>query len=754
MDDLLANFNAGRAPPETASYVFRFGHELGTEGKVSQNADDVRSGESTSKRGDGEQTSDGDGELVKVGEPTSAPNQRAIATPRGTTSGETSLHTLVDLETGVNNDHSRHYSEYPISKNMKWAPSDDRSAGQVLVEGNVDEGARSPSHSVKDDVKAAPQDYVYRFGQSPRPSKQAEARSGTPLVMSQASQGMPSPSGNEKDRKEIEQTIRNEPNGHHTPTSFDASEDQFEIGKSELEGSPSEEFNHSDAPRSPVNAFANTDAKGRFHSARDKHSSKDIGSQDLHENLKVWHTQDVRRDHLFMHLHQENLDLLEENEKLQGLLRVERERPRSQGVDHRAEAAERNLWEAHTAMKRHPFVYSLIDGNGYLFHDDLLVSGKRGGVEAADRLLTEIKSHIHSFEDSKNWSIMVDYYADVKGLLVKCAKLGIAIEEEVVREFAYGFTQAQPLFDFLDIGRGKDTPHRKIHGLFHIFANNVHCKHIIFGGCHDSSYAPDLQPYISNPIDASRISLLSSYEDDWYFSGLPFEVVTFSLVFVSKSSHSASQVGANDNGYHSRGISNDSKDPKQHDATTDHAPPTISNNSTDKAITADTAIAKWQISAGRRASEPSRSNVRNSTPISRHQLVNRHSTWGPNDKVVILNVNDERVDAYMGPIDLDVAESMLDRIEERKFCQYYHLNGKCGNKFCRYRHEPRLSKEELVYLRYHVRQLPCDSGSRCGNAYCIFGHVCPNQPGCEKGRSCPFYRVHEVDQTAVRVWHP
>lgn len=117
-------------------------------------------------------------------------------------------------------------------------------------------------------------------------------------------------------------------------------------------------------------------------------------------------------------------------------------------------------------QQRHPFVYVLIDGEGYDFHEYLLQSGKAGGEEAARRLAVEIQNYLHKFDQSNSWSTMVNIYLDVIDLLGRCFTMGIVVTEECLREFIYGFTQYShgPLFEIVDIGQNREGLSSKVEG--------------------------------------------------------------------------------------------------------------------------------------------------------------------------------------------------------------------------------------------------------------------------------------------------
>lgn len=259
--------------------------------------------------------------------------------------------------------------------------------------------------------------------------------------------------------------------------------------------------------------------------------------------------------------------------------------------------------------------------------------------------------------------------------------------------------------------------------MFHLFANNVQCKHVIFGCCHNVAYAVALEPYVSNPIAASRITLLKSYENKPYFEGLPFNSVEFPHVFRSKP-YKGTDLFAGDDDY----MPDSSKQ----------------SDSSER----DEALARWQAAAN--ASIPLPARVRPQTEIQ--------SGWTADYENILLNINDERVDHELEEVDYETSESMLDRMETQRFCVFYHLQNHCLTtaalgKPCNFRHGPRLNKDELRFLRQDFRRLRCDFGSQCRKPDCLYGHVCSSlKPGCEKDSTCVFFRLHEVDKTAVKVW--
>ena len=389
-------------------------------------------------------------------------------------------------------------------------------------------------------------------------------------------------------------------------------------------------------------------------------------------------------------------------------------------------------------------------------HEDLLQRGKEGGFEAANRLHKEVSSYLQQFSEAKDWEIMVHIYVDVGGLLARCVSNDILLSDHCVRGFMLGFAQAQPLFTITDVGRGQDGSLPKVEGvfdtqqsilfdnkysseaaMFQLFVNNAQCKHLILGCCHDAAYVPTLERYTYNPIMAASITLLKSYEVVIFYNSLPFEFVEFPSVFRSTPYKETDRL-AEDNEY-LQGLQPQLDFNRTSQQTEKH--------SAKEETGTNEAIAKWQASAG------------TSWPVLAPARASAKAPLGwATEKNVLLNINDQRVDQELREVDYEISVSMLDRIEERRFCLFYHLHDSCithlTGKPCNYRHEPRLNEEELRFLKRESQRRPCSFGSGCRRPDCIYGHVCPHQPGCGRGPNCALYKFHEVDKTIVRVWSP
>lgn len=89
-----------------------------------------------------------------------------------------------------------------------------------------------------------------------------------------------------------------------------------------------------------------------------------------------------------------------------------------------------------------------------------------GGRRAASQLYTEVSDYIRSrCEDVPLGArILCRVYANVKGLSDVLVRHGDIPELSVFEDFVRGFSRGKTLFDFVDVGYGKDRADEKIIG--------------------------------------------------------------------------------------------------------------------------------------------------------------------------------------------------------------------------------------------------------------------------------------------------
>lgn len=254
---------------------------------------------------------------------------------------------------------------------------------------------------------------------------------------------------------------------------------------------------------------------------------------------------------------------------------------------------------------------------------------------------------------------------------------------------------------------------------------SLHCQHILLGYYHHSHLARLLQPYKENLSDLHRITLLKTADFAAEHALKPYNVVEFPSVFqstvdiaVDSFKPDSSKVGYSA----SSDLTEDSEQPTNHN---------------------------WPVT--RQSSNSSVSQPRNNSAGAGMPFVKHSSTWNPNRGIVLLNLNDDRIDANLGKPNPDAERSLKKRAERGRLCNDFHLRGVCHASSCSYSHEPRLSPEELITLRYWARRFPCHTGSACRSPHCWYGHMCPFD-SCFLPNTCRFRAHHDIDRTAVTVW--
>lgn len=99
-----------------------------------------------------------------------------------------------------------------------------------------------------------------------------------------------------------------------------------------------------------------------------------------------------------------------------------------------------------------------------IFKDEFLQNGEQGGRNAATQLSSTLQTYVDdNFPGIASPKIMTKIYANMKGLSDTCTRGHIINEPSVLDDFVRGFNEFIPLFDLVDIGKGK--PYDKIRGM-------------------------------------------------------------------------------------------------------------------------------------------------------------------------------------------------------------------------------------------------------------------------------------------------
>jgi len=344
-----------------------------------------------------------------------------------------------------------------------------------------------------------------------------------------------------------------------------------------------------------------------------------------------------------------------------------------------------------------------------IFNDALLQAGPDGGAEAASKLHEEITKHIESkIDDTNHFDIVVQLYCNFIGLANKLTNCGILERPADLRAWIHSFNYNQGLFNFIDVGEGKERADHKIKESLRLFINNKQCKQILFGGCHDAGYLTFLDQYKLSD-KAPKITLIQCVAEQHVIN--KYKSLNFSTVNLNSVFRSTALVDR----------------PKPVATPPSSAPTPLRRGSGNTSFTA----------ASNGASSEGKTFVF-ITPTSA-----RESNEAP--KRLYQNSKSERVDVPLFAVEDGVMKRINAKItRDGKYCNEFHLTGKCSKKSnCPYVHGERLLGQEQLALRTKARNAPCQNGSECNKPGCFYGHHCPNIRCAYP--NCYFEHLHGID---------
>ena len=102
----------------------------------------------------------------------------------------------------------------------------------------------------------------------------------------------------------------------------------------------------------------------------------------------------------------------------------------------------------------------------------MLARGEAGGLEAANILSESAAILANELVPGlpTDFKIVARIYANLKGLADVCHKAGLVATPTELEDFARGFTRGRILFDFVDVGSGKDRADEKVSGQYSALA--------------------------------------------------------------------------------------------------------------------------------------------------------------------------------------------------------------------------------------------------------------------------------------------
>lgn len=441
-------------------------------------------------------------------------------------------------------------------------------------------------------------------------------------------------------------------------------------------------------------------------------------------------------------------------------------------------------------QKTTSFVLVLVDGDGYVFDDDIISGGADGGQRAACLLDEAIKRSMreHGLDSCQ---IMVRVYANLVGLSKSLAKVNPSVgkEKRSLASFTANFTRSNDLYDFVDAGELKENTEFKIRGLFKLFVENTQCKHIYFAACHHVGYINDLSPYASY---RERITLVRNAAFHPEFAKLGLRIENFPGIFRNtplegpgigiqssgptplKGPSTPSSVNVSSNAeqdtksciFFSKGLCKYGKSCRNL-----HIKPATNSPHKTSGVGNFNDIKNWR---------EARAESQNALPFQLSNLAKHDNTFfkgagvptsasnfahgvQPQDHAqhhtdfasmlprvgsipeakIPVNKYQQRLDIYIPAPSSHDYETFKARITVHKLCNNYHVGGYCPRgDACQYDHGS--APEGVINaLKQVVFANPCPRKGDCRRLKCMYGHVC-QKPDCtyRGGKSyCKFPRT-------------
>ena len=413
-------------------------------------------------------------------------------------------------------------------------------------------------------------------------------------------------------------------------------------------------------------------------------------------------------------------------------------------------------------QERNPFVLVLIDGDGYVFDDDLVSNGAEGGQRAAQLLSDAVKRSMRK-RGLDQCRIMVRVYANLVGLSKTLAKANLTGKEKrSLAPFTANFTRSNDLFDFVDAGELEENADFKIRAMFRQFVENAQCKHTYFAGCHNVGYLNELTPYLSN---RDRITLVRTPAFHPQFSKLGLHIEDFPGIFrttplngelpimqkpvplppkivpVQQPTSAAASTAGNAevcfffqkgncrygktcrnlhvkstaNGHTGKAAGNLS-DTKNRREDTSNSKSSFQLSKSDNDFMNGHAGVTTNGINGTTAADSVQNQIDFATSLP--QAVN----IPPNQ--IPVNNDDHRLDPYVQPPSAADYDDFKARTSKQKLCNNYHVNGYCAQgDTCTYDHSP-VSQGVLNALQQIIFSNPCPRKGNCRRTNCLYGHIC------------------------------
>ena len=272
-----------------------------------------------------------------------------------------------------------------------------------------------------------------------------------------------------------------------------------------------------------------------------------------------------------------------------------------------------------------------------------------------------------------------------------------------------GFNRSHPLSDFVDAGHHKEAADSKMKANLELYYRNFHCKHIIFGGSADSSYAGFLSPFSLPGAINDRITLLEG-------APFPFDLRKVAQSFRQTSFKSVfrpTKIQVLSNG--TQPVTIGMKRPAQDALASSRDRPSL------QAVTAVITPPKPQPGPNPQ-----------SAPAATFAL----------SPFIFQNKFGQRLDVPLN-IDREYLQFLYDK--NARLCNNFYLKGHCPYGVnCEWDHSIQLNQIQLDTFRHKARTSSCRDPF-CVDPQCCLGHMCPRDSLCNISQ-CKFLpEMHYID---------
>ena len=306
-------------------------------------------------------------------------------------------------------------------------------------------------------------------------------------------------------------------------------------------------------------------------------------------------------------------------------------------------------------------------------------------------------------------------YANLQGLAKTYVDARIIPNSRVLLDFVQAFNKSHDVVEIIDAGNDKEAADSKIKATFNLYSRNLHCKHILFSGSGDNSYAGFLRQHVPVEGVSQHITLIEALPFAAYLEQVSrnFQTAKFPGVFRD------SKLVIN-----ARYSSQETMKPMF---------PTVEQQEPPSA---------WATTS-MKAALPTITNKENTPPSLEAKPAPAVSDGGA---FVYQNSKGERVDR---PINKDLFDKdTVYKLKGRKLCNKFWLLKHCDQgEFCEHGHKGPLSKKEIENLRYVARFRPCQQELYCCDPNCFDGHRCVYGMKCTKNDCWFSDDMHRVEVT-------